>query len=209
MAEHDDEREASRLYHQLPREEPPAALDAKIRAEARAAAQTHPAPLVPPTGRRQWYFPVAAAAVIVLAVAVTWRIEREPPDAEIATAPQAKEQGPEPKPMVRQELPRDRLARNDIAREAKPAPAPAAPAPETPERRMQAESASGALSSAPEPRARAFAKQMLSPEAELERIAALRRQGRHDEADTALAEFRKRHPDYRIAPEMLRKVERK
>src|SRR5262249_43816178 len=33
-------------------------------------------------------------------------------------------------------------------------------------------------------------------EAELERIANLRVEGRHDEADKALAEFRRRHPDY-------------
>jgi TolA-binding protein len=36
----------------------------------------------------------------------------------------------------------------------------------------------------------------------------LRRQGKHDEADKALAEFRRRYPDYRIAEEMLKKVER-
>src|SRR3954471_11390612 len=84
MSEHDDEREAGRRYRELPREEPPPALDAKIRAEARRAVVTHPAPLVAPTGRRSWYFPVAAAAVIVLAVAVTWQIERSQPDLEVA-----------------------------------------------------------------------------------------------------------------------------
>ena len=47
-----------------------------------------------------------------------------------------------------------------------------------------------------------------SLEAALERIAELRRQGKHDEADKALAEFRRRYPDYRIAEEMLKKVER-
>ena len=47
-----------------------------------------------------------------------------------------------------------------------------------------------------------------SPEAALERIAELRRLGRHDEADKALAEFRRHYPDYRIAEEMLKKVER-
>ena len=47
-----------------------------------------------------------------------------------------------------------------------------------------------------------------APERILERIAELRRQGKHDEADKALAEFRRRYPDYRIAEEMLKKVER-
>jgi hypothetical protein len=50
---------------------------------------------------------------------------------------------------------------------------------------------------------------LLAPEQELERIAQLRRDGRHDEADKALAEFRKRHPDYRISEPMLERVERR
>jgi hypothetical protein len=49
----------------------------------------------------------------------------------------------------------------------------------------------------------------LSPERLLERIAELRNEGRHDEADRLLAEFRERYPDYRISEEMLKKVERK
>jgi len=48
----------------------------------------------------------------------------------------------------------------------------------------------------------------LGPEQLLERIAELRQQGRHEEADTALAEFRQRYPEYRISEEMLKKVER-
>jgi len=49
----------------------------------------------------------------------------------------------------------------------------------------------------------------LSPERLLERIAELRREGRHSEADQLLAEFRQRYPDYRISEEMLKKVERR
>jgi TolA-binding protein len=48
-----------------------------------------------------------------------------------------------------------------------------------------------------------------TPERELERIAGLRAQGRHDEADKALAEFRKRYPEFRIAEEMRLRVERR
>src|SRR5258706_12808554 len=105
MSEYDDEREVARRYRELPREEPPSALDAKIRAAAlgaaakdsRRAVMSHPAPLVAPTGRRQWYFPVAAAAVIVLAVAVTWQVEREQGDdgatpSQNAPAPELRKQ---------------------------------------------------------------------------------------------------------------------
>ena len=48
-----------------------------------------------------------------------------------------------------------------------------------------------------------------TPERWLERIAEMRRQGRHDEADKALAEFRKRHPNYKIPEAMLERVERR
>jgi hypothetical protein len=48
----------------------------------------------------------------------------------------------------------------------------------------------------------------VTPERELERIAELRRQGRDEEADKALADFRKRYPDYRMAEAMRQKVER-
>jgi hypothetical protein len=42
-----------------------------------------------------------------------------------------------------------------------------------------------------------------SPERSLDRIAALRREGRHKEADELYAEFRRRFPEYRI-PEAMR-----
>ena len=48
-----------------------------------------------------------------------------------------------------------------------------------------------------------------TPEAWLERIATLRKEGKHEEADKALAEFRKRYPDYRLTDEMRAKVEKK
>jgi hypothetical protein len=43
----------------------------------------------------------------------------------------------------------------------------------------------------------------------LERIAKLRQEGKHEDADRALAEFRKRYPDFKIPEAMLGRVERK
>ena len=40
------------------------------------------------------------------------------------------------------------------------------------------------------------------------RIAELRKAGKHDEADKALAEFRKRFPDYKIPEATRERVER-
>jgi hypothetical protein len=45
-------------------------------------------------------------------------------------------------------------------------------------------------------------------ERELERIARLRSEGKQDEADAALATFRREHPDYRIEPAMWERVRR-
>ena len=53
------------------------------------------------------------------------------------------------------------------------------------------------------------AEEAETPERQLERVAELRRQGKHDEADKALAEFRKRHPDYKISEAMRERVERR
>ena len=75
----DDDDKILRRYRELPREEPPRHLDDAILAAARRAVHTRPAPLVVPTGRQRWYFPLAAAAIIVLAVAVTMHMEREQP----------------------------------------------------------------------------------------------------------------------------------
>jgi predicted TIM-barrel fold metal-dependent hydrolase len=146
MAEHDDEREVARRYRQLPRDEPPPQLDAAIRSEARVRR----------SAPRRWYLPVAAAAVVVLAVAVTVLIDPKQADPLVASAPS-----------------------EAMKSENK-------------------EITTFAAASAPE-----------APAHWLERIARLRSEGRHEQADEALAEFRKRYPDFRISPEMLEKVEKK
>jgi hypothetical protein len=60
-------------YRSLGREEPPAALDARILAASREA-------LVRPSASRRWAAPVSIAAVLVLAFGVTLQMQREQPD---------------------------------------------------------------------------------------------------------------------------------
>ena len=107
---------------------------------------------------------------------------------------------------------------------APPAVVPSKPAPA--QARVESATAAGAAApspqSAPEPRAKreAVAADNAAPREsralgaiadpdparELERIARLREAARHEEADRALAEFRRRHPDYRIPEAMWERV---
>src|SRR6267143_653353 len=202
-----DERDpkVSKRYRELGSEEPPTALDAEILAASRRAAEARLAPLVPPTGRRRWYFPVAAAAIIALAVAVTVQVERQQPDAESITPP------PPSTPESRTdalEAKKDSAPQAEL-RKAKPAEPPAAAArlEESPQSPQNSQAARRDAESGAPARLLGQVAKAESPEAALERVAELRRQGKNDEADKALAEFRRRHPDYRIAEEMRKKVE--
>lgn len=229
MTEHDDERKISQRYRELPREEPPAHLDEAIRAHARRMGATRPAPLVPPTGRRSWHYPAAAAAVLVLAVAVTWQVERAQPDpaevvavsppppaAQPETGPppevQARAEGRSAGPKAESSAP---LRREAPARQRKDEPRfvpDAATRSEVEDRRAEAQGAPQAASPAAEDAPRALARQRSAeteaPEAWLERIARLRREGRHEEADKALAEFRKRFPAFKIPAGTLERIEK-
>jgi hypothetical protein len=248
MAEDDD---ISRRYRELAREEPPRHVDDAIRAAARRAVHTRPAPLVVPTGRQRWYFPLAAAAIIVLAVAVTMHVEREQPGEEIVSAQgtpaeEVKAEQPQSAPQPERRRKTESADSRELRDAAPPPELQKAPERATPPVAAQdairgaQESAAGALagsaepapkaSSAPAARAEsatapaapqanaqlgradegrratslsAFALQ--SPEQWLQGIADLRRQGRHEEADKSLVEFRKRYPDHKIPEAALKK----
>ena len=247
-----DEPKISGRYRELPREEPPRALDDAILAASRRAVDARPAPLVVPTGRRHWYFPVAAAAIIVLAVAVTVHVERERPADEIVVAVEpAKEVLREEAPPVAQAPPAEAPAAARGARKAEraperlyvPDPKPAAPAAAPPSEQQpralgraqesasadragktdalakRADEASAQLRQAEAARERRevmasaaapasrFAR--ATPEQWLLAIDDLKRQGKHDEAERELAEFRKRHPNYRIPEAITEKFEKR
>jgi hypothetical protein len=156
-----DERDPklSQHYRSLEPLEPPAALDQKILAAAREAADSPHAPLVAPAGRHRWYYGLAAAAVLVFAVALTLHLEREKPDLEaIATVPgptvqkgriridEAKQPAEEraakpaaPAPFVPDPATTSSDGLRLAERLEKPAPAAAPPSPRTDTRRAQEE----------------------------------------------------------------------
>jgi hypothetical protein len=258
-----------RAYRDLPREEPPAHLDAAILAASRRAVASAPE-AVPRRGfAARWGAPISVAAVLVLGIAISLRMQLEQPGIETslperareAPVPKAKvveppaqvepptiqaQPQPVPKPAAppppARQAPPPRAAAPAFVPTPVPAPAaaapaaiapqgmteskqempaermraPAAPAAATPELRaapmspstmMKRSAASDAAGAGASANAREAA--VASPEIELERIARLRAEGRDEEADRALEEFRKRHPDYRIAEPMLERVRRK
>src|SRR5688572_11219735 len=144
-----EEKKISEHYRGLGTEEPPRHVDEAILAASRRAASARPAPLVAPTGRRRWYFPVAAAAVIVLAAGVALHVERDLPDPEVAVL--MKRQVEEAPPRQETEM---------------RAPAAAAPAMEAPKEKKLTEAP--APSRAPQAGAKAFA---YTPEAKQEQQA--------------------------------------
>lgn len=221
----DPDDKLSRRYRELAREEPPACLDAAVLAAARQAVQPRP--------RARWMGPAAVAAVLVLGLGIALRMQVEQPGIETAApassgsaeypvappaqdAPVAAERpssapGPAPRPPLRKETVLEKPA-------ATPAPAPAREAPPTqpmtaPPPQAQPRLGIAAEGVAPQraKRAESAAADAVAPakdarEEELERIARLRADGRHAEADKALEEFRRGNPDYRIAEAMWERV---
>lgn len=125
-----------------------------------------------------------------------------PAPAAPAAAPAAPAAAPAPPPAAKATLPAAApakprpLADLNVAGSSATAPA---------EVRQRGELARDRMSAEDTVAKRAIVQE--SPERQLERIAMLRGEGRHAEADKLLAEFRQRYPAYRIADEMLKRVE--
>lgn len=199
----------AQAYRALGAEEPSHVLDEAILAAARRR----------PAG---WRVPLSVAAVLVLAVGVTMRMLPHGLDAEsVALAPQVIET---PRPAVppadQAGAPERRALRSPAPRRVEPTaerlqvltPASADASGEPHEesalsnearQRADAEAATQIAAAAPRALAAAKSAEPATPEAWLERIAELKKQGREREAKASLAEFRKRYPDFRI-PAALR-----
>jgi len=227
-----DERDddISRRYRELGAEQPPPELDRAILSAAREAVERPRVPLVPPGGRQRWYYSLAAAAVAIFAVAITVHFEREQPDGESAapaSAPlheregdsaAAKRKAEPPAPARADRRPRAAPATPAAPPSAEEAPANAAAADavtsgapaSSAETRAAEQNAASQYQRAPAPAAnRALARAAAeTPQQWLERIAELRAQGRQQDADRELAEFKRRYPDYQIPAAMRAKVER-
>ena len=123
--------------------------------------------------------------------------------APMPEAPAKEQQAPPPEALAKSRT-------DERVAESAPIPAPSMAAPAAPAAAASAESpapqrakreAAGAL--ARDSAAKPDADERV---AELERIARLRADGRHVEADKALEEFRRRNPDYRIPEAMWERV---
>jgi hypothetical protein len=196
MADPERDARVAERYRALGREQPAPELDAAIL----AASRRRP---------RRWAVPVSIAAVVVLAVGVTLRVQMEErKDAEdVALSPR----------VMQTPAPADEVARQS-KRDSAPAPAPASP-PAALESRAQAAPEAAAppaevSADRAEPAGRASAGVAVgklsappqTPEQWLERIAKLRDAGKAREADESLAEFKRRYPDYRISEALRARI---
>ncbi len=237
MADPRDDR-VSGAYRELPDDAPSPALDAAIQAAARRAVGSRPGNArrwsIPISVAAALVLAVAVSLQVereqpmggdvAPAPAGNAEYPAAPAEPEVRSAPQA---APPAAPASKAAVPPSESF-------AAPAPirAPAASAPAQAAKPVEAERAgtagapAGRMEAARESAAGESAAQgsvvqefmtqkgrmadvQETPERGLERIAALRAQGRHDEADRALVAFRRSFPDYRISDEWLRKVERR
>jgi len=195
MADPERDARVSERYRALGREQPPPELDAAILAASRRR-------------HSRWVVPVSIAAVVVLAVGVTLRVQlEERKDAEdIALSPRVM-QAPASPPAALES--RAQAAPEAAAPPAAPA---AAAAPQLGARKREAPAEASADRAEPAGRASAgVAVGKLSappetPEQWLERIAKLRDAGKAREADESLAEFKRRYPDYRISEALRARI---
>ena len=201
------DKDLSERYRAGASEEPPEQLDASILAAAKRAVASQPRSLGAPRTLRRWYVPVSLAAVIMLSVIVTLRIEREQPElAPPEAAPVGREKVQKPVQQEQPALEQRTVPPAEVALRAAPksAPAqavtpPAAPgfaadskarrdAPSPPAAREEIAADSGlARDAAPAPQASAEAASGRIAENAIDRSAGARREARAMPAPSSAA----------------------
>lgn len=214
MSEHD--RELSRLYRQASVETPHAALDAAILKAARDKL-ARPAKLTKPARARwsRWSAAAGLMATLVLAVSVTLMVERERPITGERTVERSEARAPADARV------------DDAARSAPPAAMVAPPAQRLKERAAAQSARAQRSASVEEPASRAPIATLPSaadltvgreqaaptasllgkgapetPEARLEEIRRLKRDGFDQEVVVRLEAFRKEFPDYPVPKDL-------
>lgn len=214
----------SRLYQANAPGEPPPHLDRSILAAARAAAK----PIA--TRRAPWWrrlrTPIALAATVMLAVMLSLSVERNPPQVDKnVVAPRPERAAPEapttgdascdigkPAPPPAREAKTPAAPAPTAKPQAAPTQLPAvrdeAPASAPPPAAVggaasaEAESARESRSKLAAPADRAAKQETATPEAWLDEIRVLRRQGRLEEADRRLQEFRRVFPNHPLPADL-------
>ncbi|MCC7549355.1 MAG: hypothetical protein IT532_16500 [Burkholderiales bacterium] len=193
-----------RRWHGASTEEPPAQLDARVQAEARRAVGARPRLSAAPSPGR-WRLPLAAAATVLIGTTLGLMLlerdahvpeaARERPAPAATAEPGAFQAPAAPGAFPAPAAPAAPRAASDAA-DRRPAPAPGEELPRT-----RVQPFSGQALSPPAAKARADSEQ-IDIEAWLERIRALRRAGRMQEAEQSLRAFRLQHPEQAL-PEDL------
>ena len=206
-----------------------------LAAAHRAADRAHAPLLAPAGRHRWYFaFGAAAVLVLAVAVTVHMERERPDPESiPTAQAPSREEERtPAAKPDALPDAARVReaekgreLMRSDRAQARQPmsTPAPPSPAAETgaptapmpaddrAKREAQPTTESQSAPAAAAPAVRPMMSSRMAgaapepPERWLERIVELRKQGKHEEAEKQIAEFRRSYPDYKLPEAALKR----
>lgn len=214
------DEQLDRLYQQLEPEQPPADLDAEIRAHARRPLQPE-APNVTPRrhGLRRWGIPLSTAAVMVLGLSLFFRAyeQQSSAPAPASTPTPAAELLQEPAPAVSDAagaaVPETGSQAKAEARSQAMEAAPikkrmlmqAPPAPASVQKSEQ-ESAADQAAPAEAPvmglMSRAGDQQAQQPEARrmLQAMETLLQNNQPDQLEKAYRDFRKKYPHYPLSP---------
>jgi len=181
-----------------PAESAPLAQDRAPSLERRdAAAAPRPQPAAPSARKREEKFSVQGVKSKNVAPSAEVASEEKPMAKKDTALGDSAAERPVPRPLF-------------VPEPASPAPAASPASPPAPVRATSGATAAtaGRMKGEADALEQGVRMQALQPgpDQELERIARLRAEGRHAEADKALEEFRRRHPDFRIPAAMLERV---